>query len=137
MTPRPLSPGAGLRGPAQDVFPEGAKQHARDIGLEEEAAQILKPERKDDGGGDSTTKWVPDGKPVDGRIDIVGRSAGDSRVVAEQVSESTTHIVTLEPSASISTDHRIEIEGKTWLITGENIRTDEPTVQVPVKELST
>lgn len=137
MSPRAAAPGSGLRGPGQDIFPEEAKQQALDIGLEEEAAQVLKPERVKDGGGDSTLTYVPDGKPVDGRIDIVGRAQGASQVVAEQITESTTHIVTMEPGVSISTEHRIEIEGKTWLITGENIRTQAPTVQVPVKELST
>lgn len=136
MTPRGLAPGSGLRGPGQDIFPEMAKQTARDIGLVEDAAQILKNESVEDGGGDFADKWVPDGKPVDARIDAADR-AGNSQVIAEQINESTTHIITMEPGAEVSTENRIEIEGLTWVVTGEQIRTQQPTVRVQVKELAT
>jgi hypothetical protein len=133
MTPRAPASGTGLRGPGQEIFPEEAKQQALDIGLEEDAAQILKSESVPDGGGDTTTTWVPDGEPVDARIDAIGRMGG-SKVFAEQIDETTTHVITMEPGATVAADSRIEIEGRTWVVTGQNIRTDEPTTQVQVRE---
>jgi hypothetical protein len=135
VTPRAEAPGAGLRGPGQDIFPEMAKQSVRTIALIEEAAQILKKESTEDGGGDFNDKWVPDGEPVDARIDAADSARSGSQVVAERISETTTHIITLEPGAKVSTSNRIEIEGLVWVIVAEQIRSEQPTVRVQVKEL--
>lgn len=135
MTPRAAVEGHGLRGPGQDIFPEQAKQQGRDIGLTD-LAQIFRNEPEDDGGGDTKEVWVPLGEPVPARIDSVGRR-GQAQVMGEQINEGTSHIVTLEPETDVKSDDRIEIDGAMWLITGEEFFTDEATVRVQVKELST
>jgi head-tail adaptor len=123
-----------MRGPGQDIFPEQAKQQARDIGLESEAAQILKNEPVSDGGADFTEKWVPDGERVDARIDAVGTRTVE-KTFGEAVDESTTHVITMEPSAKVTSANRVEIEGRVWTVTGDMVFTDQATVRVQVKEL--
>lgn len=133
MSPRPLVR-SGLPGIGQEIFPETAKQMARNIGFKSEYITILRNTPKDDGGGDSTPDWKPVGKPVDGRIDALSRR-GVGRVVAEEVNESTTHVVSMDPDADVSTSDRLEVEGVVWTILSEEIHTDKATVRVQVKEL--
>lgn len=136
MTPRTAAKGHGLRGPGQDIFPEQAKQQARDIALEEDAAQVFRNSATDDGGGDFKAEWKPLGEPVDGRIDAVGRK-GAEKILGEQIDEATSHVVTLEPGVDVTPDDRVEIEGQMWTITGKAIFTDAASTQLPVRELRT
>lgn len=131
--PRPLVQ-SGISGPGQELFPESAKQQARDIGLVKELVQVLRNEKEDDGGGDTIDNWKPHGKRVDGRIDALSRR-GMGQVIGEQVNEATTHVATLEPGVDVTTNDRLEIEGQVWIITSQEIHTDQATVRVQVKEI--
>ena len=136
MTPRALVKGTGLRGPGQDIFPEAAKQEARNIALVEEAAQVFRNTPTDDGGGDVHDKWQPLGNKVAGRIDSVGRK-GAEQLFGEQIDEATSHVVTLEPGVDVTPDDRVEIEGIMWTITGQAIFTEAASTRLPVRELQT
>lgn len=136
MTPRALPESQGLPGSGQERFPEDAKETARRIALKEEAARILTFESKDDGGGDREETWTQQPGRVRGRIDAVG-SRNMEQFRGDQLVESTTHIVTLDPDANVSTRDRIEIEGLVWTITSEQIFSDAASTRIQVKELST
>lgn len=133
MTPR-SAVRSGLPGIGQSIFPESAKQAARNIGLKDGAAQVYRNEPEDDGGGDFNDKWKPHGKPVDGRIDAVGRK-GMEQIFGEKIDETTAHVATLEPGVDVTTDDRIEIGGVMWTIEGKAKFTDAATTRLAVKEL--
>lgn len=133
MSPRPVVH-SGLAGIGQDIFPESAMQLARHIGFKPKYVTILRNTPKDDGGGDSTPDWKPVGEPVDGRIDALSRR-GQGRVIAEQVNEATTHVVSMDPKAEVTTTDRLEVAGTVWIIMSKEIHTDQPTVRVQVREL--
>jgi head-tail adaptor len=132
MSPLKTTAGSGLKGFGQTVFPEQAKQAARNIGLTDDV-QVLRNERKDDGGGSFTNKWEPHGDPVAGRIDPTG--SGPLGSIGEEIHESTTHIVTVEPTADVTPADRVQISGTTWVITTNYIHTDQATIRLQVKAL--
>jgi hypothetical protein len=132
IMPRPLVR-SGLPGIGQDIFPESAKQLARNIGFKSEYVTILRNTPKDDGGGDTIPDWKPVSK-VDGRIDALSRR-GQGQVIAEQVNEATTHVVSMDPDAEVTTTDRLEVAGTVWIIMSKEIHTDQPTVRVQVREL--
>lgn len=133
--PRPLVK-SGLPGPGQEVFPEQAKQQARNIGLIEGAVQRWVNEKEDDGGGDTKSKWVESGEALDGRIDAIGSLSNRSRVFAESILESTTHIATIEPDAEINVADRIEVHGRMYVVLSEDVNSEQATVQLQVRELA-
>lgn len=130
MTPRAYAK-PGLRGPGQDVFPEDAKQHGRDLGLTEDAT-ILKNEATDDGGGSKVDNWIVQESEIPGRVDPLS-TVKSSGIVAGQVNEESTHVISLDPKATVSTKSRIEIDGKTWAVTAQRERTDELIIRVEAK----
>lgn len=131
--PRPLpAEPTGLRGPGQTIFPEEAKEQARRVGLKEEAALIYTLEQVEDAGGDWSDKWVPQGARVRGRIDPVGSSRGTTDSFAAGIRESTTHIISLDPDVVVTDKDHIEIEGRTWTITADEIVTEASTKMVQV-----
>jgi head-tail adaptor len=121
---------SGLPGIGQDIFPEAAKQSGRDIGLTGEAT-IFKNEPTDDGGGSLKDKWVEVEK-IDARVDplVAAKPIG---LVADQINEESTHIISLDAGADVSTSSRIEIDGKMWAVTGKRTRTDPMIERVEVK----
>lgn len=134
MTPRPLVEG-GLRGPAQDRFPEGAKEAGRNLGLTGEAT-ILINESVDDGGGAPKSSWVP-GATVRARIDPLTSSSRTFRsLMGDAVTEETSHIVSFDAGTEIDTDNRIEMNGQTYAITAKLDRTDPLLERVGVKGVS-
>lgn len=133
MSPRPLAR-SGLRGPGQDVFPEMAKESTRRIALKDEAALIHVYSETDDGGGDVKPKWTPSVERVRGRIDAIG-TRGIGAIFAEQIDESITHVITLDPDVEVSTRDRIEIEGVMWTIVAQQVFSDQASTRVAVKEL--
>lgn len=131
MTPRGLVEG-GLRGPAQDRFPEEAKESGRNLGLTGEAT-ILKNEATDDGGGAPVNKWVPV-ETVRARIDPLTSSARSFRdLVGGQIKEETTHIVSFDAGTAVDTDNRVEIDGEVFAVTAKLERTDPLLERVGVK----
>jgi hypothetical protein len=127
---------SGLPGTGQALFPEAAKEQARRIGLKDEAALIFEFSSEDDGGGDTKTTWKPQAKKVRGRIDPVG-TKGTGTSFGAQIDESTTHVITLDPTAKVSSRDRVEIEGVMWTITSRHFVTQGASIQVQVKELRT
>lgn len=130
----PANP-TGLRGPGQDVFPEGAKEEARRRGLKKEAVTVFKNEQVEDKGGDWNSGWKAQAKKVRGRIDPVGGSSGRQELFAEGIHESTTHIVTMDPGTEVDSKDRLEIEGIMWTITAEEIVSDPSSTKVQVKQV--
>lgn len=118
------------------MFPEQAKQQARNIGLVEEAVQLWVNEKEDDGGGETKSKWVESGGKLDGRIDAIGSLSSRSRIFAESVLESTTHIATIEPGAEINVADRVEIHGRMYAVLSEDVNSEQATVQLQVRELT-
>jgi hypothetical protein len=127
---------SGLPGPGQEIFTEAAKESGRHVGLEEDAALILEFVSEDDGGGDVNETWKPQSERVRGRIDPVG-TRGSAQMFGEQIDESTTHIIYLDPNAEVSSRDRIEIEGTVWTIVSAHFVTDGVTKALQVKELRT
>lgn len=125
----------GLRGPGQNIFPEDAKETGRRVGLKEAAVQIFREEQVEDAGGDWSTSWKPSEKRIRGRIDPVGGATGRGDMFAEGIREGTTHIVTMDPGVDVDEKDRIEVEGKMWTVTAEEIVSDPASTMVQVKEL--
>lgn len=132
MNPRRLVQ-PGLPGPGQTLFSEEAKEEARNIGFKKELIQIIRNTPEDDEGGDTVDKWAPVGKPWAGRIDALTRK-GQGQVIGEQINEASTHVVTMDPEAQVLLSDRLEIEGRVWIITSEELHTDQATVRVQVRE---
>lgn len=105
----------GLRGPAQEIFPEEAKEYGRDMGLTEEA-EVFKNEPEDIGGAPEDN-WVSIGK-FRARIDreSVRPAAGE---VADQTNESSVHVISFDPGVPVNTNCRVEIKGQMWYLTGK------------------
>lgn len=120
MAPRALAEG-GLRGPAQDRFPAAAKETGRNRGLTG-SATVYKNEPVDDGGGASTPNWVILAQFRAG-IDEISTVA-PAGLVAEQINEASTHIISFDPGVPVTTDHRVEIEGRMWTLTAKQDFTD-------------
>lgn len=131
MTPRPPVEG-GLRGPAQERFPEAARESGRNLGLTGEVTIFIN-ESEDDGGGVETNKWVA-GPTVRGRIDPVTSSSRSFRdLVGDAITEETTHIVSVDAGTAIDADNRVEIDGYTYAVTAKLKRTDPLLERVGVK----
>jgi hypothetical protein len=126
--------GTGLRGPGQYVWPESAKETVRQMVFEEDYIQVLRKEGED-AGGSVSNEYVPSGAPQDGRIDAKASSYGMDTVFGEQISEGTTHIVTMKPDADVTTSDRLEIEGQVFIVNSAIVRTKQATTQLQVKEL--
>jgi len=133
MTPRalPANP-TGLRGPGQTIFPEEGKELARRMGLKKGALVILKLEKKKDKGASVTEEYKVQ-PAVRGRIDPVGSGHQADRF-GEGLREATTHIVTMDPDVAVTASDRLEIEGKTWTITGDEIVSEGSSKMVQVNE---
>lgn len=135
MTPRKLVQ-SGISGPGQEVFPEQAKQQARNIALIDKAAQRFVNEPVDDGGGEFNAKWVASGEPIDGRVDAIGSLSGRSRIFAESVLEATTHVITLDPEATVNVADRIEMHGRMYILLSEGFNSEQASVQYQARELT-
>lgn len=135
MTPRALPAGpTGLPGPGQTIFSEEAKELARRMGLKEGAVQILKLEKTKDKGASIKEEYKPQGKAVRGRIDPVGSGHQADRF-GEGLREATTHIVSMDPNTPVSVEDRLEIEGRMWTITGDEVVSEGSSKMVQVSEL--
>lgn len=85
----------------------------------------------DSGGGEIQT-WGTAGT-FDCRIDPL---AGGEATVANQVSDRSTHLLTLPPQTSITHNDRFKVNGDTYEITAVRSRTAELTRQVELVEVS-
>jgi len=112
------------------VFPEEAKESGQHIGLTGTAV-ILENEPTDDGGGSLEDNWIPKSEPR-ARIDplVTAKAQG---LIADQIDEESTHIISLDATANVSTKSRIEINSKVWVVTGKRERTDPLIQRVEVK----
>lgn len=126
--------GTGLRGPGQYVWPESAKATIRHMVFEEGYIQVLRKEGED-AGGSLSNEYKPEGEPQDGRIDVIRSRGAEETVFGEQISEGTTHIVSMGPEADVNTADRLEIEGKVFIVNSAVVRTKDATTQLQVKEI--
>lgn len=110
----------GLRGPAQEVFPEEAKEYGRDMGLTEEA-EVFKNEPEDIGGAPED-KWVSIGK-FRARIDKESIRP-PANTPGEQIVEVQTHIISFDPGVPVDTSCRVKIKGQMWYLTGKMEESD-------------
>lgn len=134
--PRPIVNG-GLRGPAQEFFPEDAKQEALRLGMEDEDSQvtILRNEGTKQGGVKSE-KWEPIATDV--RANVINAPFGAPRgryPVAEQITESTTHIFHIDPVVEVEPSDRIQRGSELWAILVVGTRTEQATIYVEAKQL--
>lgn len=106
---------SGLRGPAQEVFPEAGKEQGRDLGLTEEAV-VFKNEPEDIGGAPQDN-WVEVGT-FRARIDKESTRA-PAKLIAEQVNEASIHVISFDPGVPVDTNCRVQIKGSMWFLTGK------------------
>jgi hypothetical protein len=116
------------------VFPEEAKELARRMGLKEGAVQILELKKVKDKGANVQDEWIEQAGTVRGRIDPVGSGHQVDRF-GEGLREATTHVVSMDPDTRVTVADRLEIEGKVWTITGDEIVTEGSSKMVQVAEL--
>lgn len=133
MSPRALAK-SGRPGIGGEVFPETAKELGRREGLVEGLVTILRYEPAPDGGGDVTKKWVPDAEPIRGRLHPARYQRLHSGPVGSRVSETSSHVVALDPDVSIKTTDRLRIEGTDYIIQSTEQDTEGPFLQLGVKE---
>jgi hypothetical protein len=123
--------GTGLRGPGQVHFPEAPKDFGRDVGLTD-TADILVLAEVHDGAGGYDRGWTTETADVPARIDPIGGvDAGD--LVAEQVNEDTSHVVSLPDATTVTTSHRVSVGGTVFAVLAVHLRTDELLVRAEVR----
>lgn len=135
--PRPPVKG-GLRGPAQELFPEAAKEYARELGMEDEqsAVTILKNEGAKVGGV-KEDDWQPIATDVRANIMNAQFGAPKSRFsTASQINESATHIFHIDPVVVITSDMRIQRGSREWAVLVVGTRTEEATIYVEGKQIA-
>lgn len=134
--PRPLVKG-GLRGPAQELFPEAAKEAARELGMEDEESQVdlLRNKGKREGGV-VEDDWQTIATDV--RANIMNAPFGSPKSrypTAEQINESATHIFHIDPVVEVESGDRIKRGDLTWAVLVVGTRTEEATIYVEAKQL--
>jgi hypothetical protein len=134
--PRQIVKG-GLRGPAQELFPEAAKEMGRDLGMEDEQSEIaiLRNEGVKKGGV-KEEDWQEVENGV--RANIVNAPFGSpaSRYpTAEQINESATHIFHIDPTADVRSGDHLKRGARTWAVLVVGTRTEQATIYVEAKEL--
>lgn len=134
--PRPLVKG-GLRGPAQELFPEDAKEIARELGMEdEESAVAIFRNEGSKKGGVVEEKWVE--IETDVRANIMTAPFGSPRgrfLTGDQIDESATHIFHLDPNADVKKEDRLKRGKLTWAVLVVGTRTEEATIYVEAKQI--
>jgi hypothetical protein len=125
---------AGLPGPAQDIFPEEAKEEARSVGLKD-LVKILRNEGEVKSGV-KKDKWEVVEEDVRATIENAQFGGPRSRyLTAEQINEKSTHIIHLDPTAEVQSGDRIERDGDTWAVLAVGTRTEEATIYVEAKQI--
>lgn len=133
MSPRALVD-SGLRGASRKALTEGAKETARELAFIEGYVRILRYQQTPDGGGDVTKSWVPDAKPIRGRLKSI-RHLPHQQPIGGRVNEASTHLVELDPDVQITTKDRLEISEMVFIILSSEPGTDAAFLQLEVKEL--
>lgn len=88
----------------------------------------------DDGGGGGTSTWGTLGSSVPCRVDPMGGGEG---VVANQLDDRSTHLITVPPNASVDHTDRFQvIDVGTFEITAVQTRTRETVRTLEAVELS-
>lgn len=132
MAPRAASPGSGLRGPGQEVFPDQARERARHMGLYPDEIMIWRHTRNGSAGATYNT-YEPDDDPVRGRVDPTSsNTAGGLRGDAFE-DESSEHLVTFDETIEITLEDELEFHNKRWIITSLRERTDRLVTRVEVR----
>lgn len=124
---RPAYTGAGLRGPGQDLWPEQAKEHSRVIVLTDEA-QPLELSSNDEAAAQT---WDDVGDPIRCRLDPVGHDITEMRGAA--LVESTTHLISFDAGAPVTTDNRVSIDGQEWVLLAARLYTDASILRMEAK----
>lgn len=100
-----------------------------------ETCHILERSFSSDAGGGGTMVWGTAGT-APCRVDPVTR-ANTEQVVANRLSDRSTHRITVPSGTSVSTDDRVEVVSRgTFEVTAVPQRTDEPLVFVEAIEIS-
>jgi len=121
----------GLRGPAQVVFPEAAKETALRIGLTGTAEIYANTAGLDATGSPMAPSWHKVAGPVRSRIDYASVEQSDKNF-GDRVDERTSHIITLDADIELTSDHQIHTEGKVWVVTAVLERTDKAVTRAEV-----
>lgn len=132
--PRTTAPMAGLRGTARAFAPAGVREAGRALALTDTASLYVEVTTKDTGGADETDdQLVAVGLPA--RIDPMGDAVG-GRLVAEQVNEDATHVVSLAAGSPVTTGHKVALASAPdvrWAVLALHEVTDPVIVRVEVR----
>lgn len=87
-----------------------------------------------DSGGGATTGWAAAGT-FECRIDPLAANSGG--VLGDRIDERSTHLVTVPPSANVTTDHQFAISGRgTFEVTATREQTAESVSSFEVIKIS-
>lgn len=136
MTPRALTPGAGLRGSTSQVLTEGWKELGREFGLLEDVYWWKQLPPQDDGGGSYKLRYEKQREPIRGFFQDFKR-AKPRGVVASRINEFTEHILTIDIHYEVEPPDRIQkiTDGTFWEVLAKQERTEAGTLQLEVKEV--
>lgn len=109
-------------------------ERARLLGLEEGAVLIMRYTTSREGGVTRVT-YVPDAEPVRGRIDPEGTGGSGGGTAGAAISEATTHVLTLDEEAVLTSQDRVQWHGTTWRVLNVRHRTDPFVQRFEVEEV--
>lgn len=127
--PRAQTLGTGLPGPGQVIFPEEPKEHGRSVALTTTARLLVNTAGLDPTGSPLPEEWAESGAPIACRVDPLSMDQV-AQHVGDQIDERSTHYITLEPTAEVTTDERLRIDGTDWLVTQVPEQTDRMVKRV-------
>jgi len=127
--PRSTNLDAGLRGISRDPFPAGARATAPHLGFVTEV-QVERATKTKSAGVEKFV-WANHGTPVPGRLDYLGARLGPA-LVAEQVSEAASAVVTTVRDIDVTTMDRVRVDGRTFEVLAVHIPSDALVAQLEV-----
>lgn len=130
--PRAAAPNAGLTGPARTFAPASVREAGRALALTDTVAMFVEHTVKEGGAG--RTEDVPDGQ-VNGRIDPIGDAVGGT-LVADQIDERSTHVVSVPAGTSLTTRHKVtctSTNGVRWAVLALHQATDAVLLRAEVR----
>lgn len=120
---------SGLPGPGQTPFPAQARATGRALGLVD-TCDLLVESLVDDGAGGKYHTWAVETSDVPCRLDPLG--GGGAGLKGEQVSEDSTHVLTVANGSSVDVGYKATCQGVTWAVKAVHERTDELVVRAEV-----
>lgn len=92
--------------------------------------QIVTFTETSDGAGGITESWTAG---PDTRCRLAPLGSSPAGVTADRLDERTSHVITLPARTTVTTDSRIQLEGRMWQVTARRTRTATDTLVVRVE----